>query len=783
MLKNYFKITFRNLLRNKSFSIINISGLAIGMASAILILLWIQNEVSHDRFHAKIDRLYEVWSNDKINGSIRSMQATPEIMAPSLKKNYPEVEAATRVNYTRNLLATLSDKKIESTGAVVDPDFLTMFSFPLQKGNLNTALNELNSIILTPKLAKAFLGNEDPIGKTIKMGNSTNFIVTGLLKEIPNNTELGFFDYLVPYDQKTVDKDWSNFSIPTYVLLKPGASADALTAKIKNIVAAHTNGFQKTQEFLYPFSKVWLYSEFENGKAVSGRIGTVRTFTLIAIFILLIACINFMNLSTARSEKRAKEVGIRKVIGALKRSLVAQFLGESILLALISGIIAIAIVQLVLPSFNLLAKKQLFIDYSNIYLWLWAIGFVLCTGILAGSYPAFFLSSFRPAMVLKNAFKKVNALVTPRKILVILQFTFAVVLIICTIIVTQQIKYAQSRKTGYDRNNLVHIFIEGEMQKNYELIKAGLLNSGTAVAVSKTLAPLTQNWSAGTHLQWEGSDPNARIQINRYTEDGDLVKTAGMTLIMGRDIDVKKYPTDSTACLINESVWKLMKFKNPLGQMISDGDQHWHVIGVVKDFVLESPYQPIKPMIIRGPKEWMGVIQVKLNNKNPMTQNIAAMEKIFNQYNSAYPFEYYFTDEEYAQKFAEEQLTARLAGIFAGLTIFISCLGLFGLATYVAENRIKEIGIRKVLGASAASITALLSKDFVKLVIIAVVIASPVAYWATNKWLSSFDYRVTISGWVFVITGLIAIAIALITVSYQSIKAAIANPVKSLRTE
>jgi putative ABC transport system permease protein len=786
MLKNYFKVAVRNLLRNKGFSIINISGLAIGMASAILILLWIQNEINYDRFHAKKDRLYEVWSNDAVNNSIRSLVYTPEIMAPVLKKDYPEIEQVSRVAWNRNLLFSVGDKNLPVSGTMVDADFLTMFSFPLVKGNTGAAFNNPYSIVLTQKLAHRLFGDEDPMGKIIRIENSDNFTVTGILKDLPNNT-LFDFEYLQSYGlataNKWIDEDWTDIGVRTFVSLKPNTSLAGINSKIKNIIPKYSGGRAKTEEFLYPVSKLRLYSQFENGKVIGGRIRIVRTFGLVAIFILLIACINFMNLSTARSEKRAKEVGIRKVAGAQKKSLVGQFLGESVLIAFIAGVLAIIIVQLCLPAFNELTKKQLFVDYGNLYFWFAAMGFMSFTGILAGSYPAFFLSAFKPIFVLKGAFKKAHTLVTPRKVLVVAQFTFAIALIICTIVVERQIKYAQSREIGYDKNNLGYVYAQGDIGKNYELIKNALLNSGIAVAVSRTQAPLTQNWSSGISLKWQGKDPNAKIQINRYSEDGDLVKTAGMQLVEGRDIDIKNYPSDSTACLISESAVKVMGFKNPIGQIISDDPVEWHVVGVTKDFILESPYERIKPFMIKGPKYDGNVIHIKLNNKNATAQNLASAEKIFKQYNPAYPFEFHFIDEEYAQKFNAEQLVGTLASLFALLTIFISCLGLFGLATYMAENRIKEIGVRKVLGATVTNIAFLLSKDFVRLVVLAIVIASPVAWFFMNKWLKDYDYRINISWWIFFVAGSLAILIALITVSFQAIKAAIANPVKSLRTE
>jgi putative ABC transport system permease protein len=789
MIKNFFKVAFRNLLWNKFFSIINISGLAIGMASAVLIFLWIQNEISYDRFHVKGDRLYEVWSNDRIDNTIRSLANTPEIMAPGLKNDVPEIENVSRVSWTEDNLFTVGDKSIKAKGNLVDPAFLSMFSFSLVKGNANTVLKDPSSIVLTQELAKKIFGNssgarQDAMGKIIKIDNGENYKVTGILKDLPNNT-LFDFEYLVSYESMkgNIDSDWTDISIRTFVLLKPNTSFNRADASIKNVIVQHSGGRAKTTEFLYPLDKLRLYSNFDNGKVEGGRIERVRIFGLIAVFILLIACINFMNLSTARSEKRAREVGIRKVVGAQKKSLIGQFLVESILMAFIAGVFAVTIVQLCLPAFNRLVEKQLFIDYDNIYWWLAGIGFVVFTGILAGSYPAFFLSSFKPVFVLKGTFKKANALVTPRKVLVVLQFTFAIALIICTLIVEQQVKFAQDRETGYDKNNLGYVFIQGDIQKNYPLIKSELLNSGVATAVSKTQAPLTQNWSSGISMNWQGKDPNTKIQINRYTEDGDLVKTAGMKLVQGRDIDIKNYPSDSTACLISESAVRAMGFKNSVGQLIFDDPINWHVVGVIKDFILESPYESIKPFMIKGPKFGGNVIHIKLNKANTTSQNLASAEKIFKKYNPVYPFEFHFIDEEYAQKFGDEQLTKTLASLFAALTIFISCLGLFGLATYMAENRIKEIGVRKVLGASVVDITTLLSKDFVKLVAVAILIASPVAWWAMSKWLQGYDYRITISWQTFLIAGLLSVIIALITVSYQSIKAAIANPVKSLRTK
>jgi putative ABC transport system permease protein len=786
MLKNYFKIAFRNLIRNKGFSVINIFGLAIGMASAILILLWVQNEISYDRFHEKDSRLYEVWTNDTRDGALQSGIYTTHLMAPALKRDYPEIENSSRVGWGENILFGNGGKQIKAFGTWVDPSFLTMFSFPLLKGDPKTALSDPYSLVITQKMAKKLFADGDPIGKLLKLDNKENFKVTGLLKDLPNNTQFDFeFLESSAYLESRgyIDSDWTNVSVRAFVLLSPNTLLADVNPKIRNIVRKYSGGRSKEEVFLYPVNQLRLYSKFENGKPVGGRIEIVRIFTLIAILILLIACINFMNLSTARSEKRAKEVGIRKVSGALKKSLVAQFLIESIIISGIAAFFAFLLVQLCLPSFNQLTEKQLFFDYRNIYFWLSGIGFILLTGTLAGSYPAFFLAAFKPVMVLKGSFKKVNALVTPRKVLVVSQFTFAIILILFTIIILQQIKYAQGRKTGYDKNNLAYIFIEGDIIKNYELIKNDLLRSGTAISLNQTMTPLTQSWSVGASLNWQGKDPNTRISFDRSTTDAGLVKTAGLELLSGRDIDVYKYPSDSTACLINESAVRLMKLKNPLGQLVFDDPINWHIVGVIKDFILESPYDQTRPIIFKGPKYGRNILNIKFSNEHPMNENLATTEKIFKKYNPAYPFEYHFIDEEYARKFSDQQLTATLAALFAGLTIFISCLGLFGLATYMAENRIKEIGVRKILGASVANIATLISRDFIKLVIIAILIASPIAWYFMEKWLAGFSYRIHISWYVFALAGLAALLISLITVSFQAIKAAVANPVKSLRSE
>ena len=792
MFKNFFKIAYRNIIRNKGFSFINISGLAIGMASAVLILLWIQNEMSHDKFHAKADRIYTANNRDKFNGQLWAWATTPAVLGPALKMSFAsDIEDVVRINFA-NFLFTVGDKHLNVQGNFADSGFLNVFSFPLVKGDPTQALGGRYNIVITEKLAKKLFGNEDAMGKMVRIDSIDNFTVTGVLKDLPNNTTFKF-EYLLPWSYRekvnSPDLNWGNNSIQTYILLKPGISQKSFDAKIKNITIDHTSNTKSpstTTVFTQLFSDQWLYSRSENGEYVDGRIGQVKLFAIIAAFILLIACINFMNLSTARSEKRAKEVGIRKVVGAQKKSLIAQFIGESILLSFLAAIFAIILVELTIGAYNDLVGKELFVDFSNGYFWLTAIGFILFTGLLAGSYPAFYLSSFQPVKVLKGTFQAVNALVTPRKILVVLQFTFAIALIICTVVVVHQIKYAQSRVAGYDKAKLVYTFIQGDNEKHYDAIKNELISSGAVTSVTKSMSPITQRWSDGWGYIWPGSKPgDNKIDFIRFSTDADFVKTMGVQLLQGRDIDIKNYPGDSTSVILNETAVKVMNLKNPVGVTIrgEDGTDEWHVVGVIKDFVFESPYQKVQQLMICGPGSWFNVIHYKLNPSLSTEKAMDMVKKTFDKYNPNYGFDYHFVDKDYEQKFDQEKRTGTLAGLFAGLTIFISCLGLFGLATYMAENRIKEIGVRKVLGASVSSITTLLSKDFLKLVIISFIIASPLAWFAMNKWLESYNYRITIEWWVFALTALLSVLIAIITVSYQAIKAAIANPIKSLRSE
>lgn len=786
MFKNYLKIAWRNLIRNKSFSMLNIVGLAMGLAVTTLIILWITYEITFDRFHTNIDRVYEVNNQYTVDGEIWTWNSTPKAMAKAIKKDYPEVAGVSRYFYDTPFLFAKDDTRINATGTVIDPDFLNIFSFPLIKGDKETVFTDVNSVVITETLAHKIFGNQDPMGEMVKIDNADTFKVTGILKDLPPNTSFSF-EFLVPWayiEQKGWDDDnWGNNSVATYVMLNENADYGSFESKIKTLRENYDKKSPEMETLLYPFSRTYLHSEFENGKEVGGRIVLIRMFGIIAAIILIIACINFMNLSTARSEKRAKEVGIRKVVGAQKKSLIGQFMGESILISLIAAIVALMIVLLVLPSFNTLVDRPLSLDLTNKWFWFAALITIGFTGVLAGSYPALYLSAFKPSAVLKGTFQKVNTLITPRKVLVVIQFTAAIILITATLIISSQLEKVQNRQLGYSKDNLIYTSIAGDIEKNYELIKEELLALGLATSVTKTSSPITESWSNTWAMEWQGKDLNNKTIVLRMIADDAMAKTMGLEILQGRDFDLSKYPTDSTAAIINESAVALMGFKEPLGQIIKDNGIEWTVVGVVKDFVFNSPFQKTEPLVIEGASAWFNVIHMKLNQVNSTKENLAQVGALFKKYNPEYPFDFEFVDAKYAEKFNDQKRTGKLAGLFTLLTIIISCLGLFGLASYMAENRIKEIGIRKVLGASVTTITTLLSKDFLKLVLIAIVIAVPVSWYFMGKWLADFAYRITISWWMFAAAGSITLLIALLTVSYQAIKAARANPVKSLRTE
>ncbi|WP_134089048.1 ABC transporter permease [Olivibacter sp. XZL3] len=786
MLKNYIKIAWRNLLKNKGYSILNIGGLAIGMAAAMLILSWVQNERSFDMFHHKKDQLFRLGNRANWGDKLQVWFYTPKPLGPTAKAEFPEIAHYSRYS-DNHFLFSVGDKKLKGQGAFVDSAFLSMFDFPLLEGDKEHILKTPTEIVITQSLATRLFGNEAALGKSLKIDSVDVVTVSGVLADMPGNTRFTDVEFLLPwkYMEKIGYSDdyWSNNSVQTYIELNAGTDKRLMDSKIKDITKRHNGPEEDTEVLLHALPDWWLRSKFENGKIVGGRIDMVHLFTLIAIFILLIACINFMNISTARSEKRAKEVGVRKVAGAYRLSLIGQFLSESILIAAIAGVIALLITWLALPAFGNLISRRLAVDFANVQFWLNAIGFILITGLLAGSFPAFFLSSFQPVKVLKGTFKQAKATFSLRKILVVIQFSIAIILIISTLAIHKQIQYAKDRENGYDKNNVVYIAEEGDVAKNSHLIKRDLLQNNVAASVTRSSSPITESWSNTNGFQWEGKEPNDKTLFDRMCADEHIVKTAGLKLVAGRDMDLMQYPTDSTAVLLNEAAVKAMGFKDPIGQVIRDNGIEWHVIGVVADFISRSPYDPIEPTVIEGAKGWFNIMHIKFNPALSTAAALAKTEAIFKRYNPDYPFVYNFVDKAYAQKFKESEQTGTMAALFAFLTIFISCLGLFGLAAYMAENRTKEIGVRKVLGASVFSITRLLSKEFALLVMISCLVAFPIAYWAMDHFLQSYTYRIALGWSLFVLAGSGALLLALLTVSSQAIKAAIANPIDSLRNE
>lgn len=785
-------MAFRNLKRNKGFSAINIIGLAIGMAGALLILLWLQNMLTTDRFHEKNDRLYIISNRDNYQGSQWAWTNTPKILGPSMAHDFPDIEGFSRYDPFQQFLTTYKDKKLKSKVAFVDPDFFNMFTFPIIKGEKKNLFKEPNSIVLTQKYAKTLFADEDPIGKTIKIDSVNQVTVQAVIKDLPNNTDFKF-ESLLPWAYAKsigyVDDNWVNNSVSTFILLKEGTSVDVFNKKIKTYSRDHINiGNEYTKAtgeiFAFPFKDIYLYNKGEGGDYKSGRIDLVKLFMWIGGFILLVACINFMNLSTAKSARRAKETGIRKVVGANKRSLIFQFLTESILISLLAVVATFIIIVIALPSFNNLVGKDLTISVLSPSSWLFLVGFALATGLFSGAYPAFFLSSFNPIATLKGKFKAKNKGANVRSTLVVIQFTLAIILIIATIIVTKQIQHTKDRERGYSDNGLLYTMMEGSLSKNYLSLRQDLLASDAVVSVSKNMSPITDRWSNGWGFTSSASEEaDKRISYNRFSSDAAAVKNLGLSLVQGRDIDIYKFQTDSFAVLLNESAVKALRLSNPIGNTITGDAKKWTVVGVIKDFVMDSPFDEMQPTIIMGPNSWFNIIHYRLNPKRSTPDNLKTIEAIFKRHNPDYPFEYHFLDKVFENKFKETQAISTLSMLFAGLTIFISCLGLLALIAYMAETRMKEIAVRKVLGATAPQITSLLSLDFLRLIIIAIIIASPIAWWAMNSWLQDYSYRIEIKWYYFVGSGFISIFISLLTISYQSIKAALANPVERLRDE
>ncbi|MBI1227234.1 MAG: FtsX-like permease family protein [Bacteroidetes bacterium] len=795
MFQNNFKIAFRRLWRHKSFSLLNIVGLSVGLGCAGMILLWAEDELTFDGFHEKKDRLFQVVENQRYEDKTYTFYSIPGKFASAVKAEIPEVAQAVRVDWGNNYAFSLGDKNTFEPGYLVDSNFLEVFDFPLVEGDAKKALNQTNSLLVTERMAKKFFGEENPIGKTLKVNNKEDFTIAGVLQDLPENSTLKF-DWLASFriyeKQNSWWEDWGTNCMQTFVLLNSASDSGAVNRKFKDFIQQKQEG-AAAKPWLMPYSDLHLRSEIKDGRQTgNGRIEYVRLFGIIAAFILLIACFNYMNLTTARSENRSREVGVRKVIGAGQSTLTRQFLSEAMLTAAIAMLVAIGIMYVSLPAFNALVDKELSLNLTNPLHWGSMLAVVLVTGLLAGSYPSFYLASAKPIQVLKgvaSTFRKPSDLVgatSIRKGLVVMQFCVSVFLIICSIVVYNQIDHIKNRHLGFDKSGLVYVGMNNQSDNKFDVMRHDMLATGVVENVAQSSDGVLNIGSSSGRFSWPGKDPSMEKLISLSITSPGFVSTLGMELQSGRDFEESELK-DSTSVIINETFAKLIrkdsKVDELVGTTIRDNEKDLRIVGVVKDFQFGNMYAEPEPLMYFGFPPSKGVYFIRFKPGQDVSKALASVESIFQKYNPGFPFDYKFLDDEFDKLFRSETTVGRLSMVFTGLAIFICCLGLFGLAAFAAERRRKEIGVRKVLGASTSGIVGLLSKEFLSLVILSLLISSPLAWYAVKNWLDDFEYHVQIHWWVFALAGLIALSIAFLTISFQSIKAAVANPVKSLRSE
>ncbi len=789
MIKNYLKVAWRNLFRSKFFSTINILGLALGMVCSMLIMLWVQNELSVDAYHANGSRLYAIVERQYYDNKVMGQYSVPGVLGDELKKEIPEVEYATQLDNGERNTFQVGDKILKLDGAFASADIFKMFSYPLIEGSTQTALNNPSGIAISRKMAEEFFGSPHAaIGKSIRYENKQNFNITAVFENLPENTSIKF-EYVINWYQYLKENDWAkqwgNNGPQAYVMLRPNANAALVDKKIAHFID-HLNK-EQTKAFreelgLQKYDQVYLNSDLKDGKPSGGRIEYVHLFSIVAVFILLIACINFMNLTTARSIKRAREIGVRKVVGAVRSVLIAQFIGEAILLTFLSVIAAVILLVFLLPVFNSVTQKQIEYPFVHPGFWLWLTGLTLVTGTISGSYPALFLSGFNPVLVLKGTVKLSTGSVWFRKGLVVFQFFMSIMLIIGTIVISKQVNYIQTKNLGYDRENLLYVPLEGDLPGKYEIFKNEALQMPGIKDITRITSQPTNFGSSTIGVNWDGKDPNLNIMFTQIGAGYDYIKTMGLKMVQGRDFS-KDFGSDSLSYLINETALKRIGYKDPIGRSFTMWGKKGKIVGILKDFHFNSLHNPIYPLIVRlRENEDFGNMLIR-TKPGQTKEAIATIEKLCKELNPRFTVTYEFVDLNYKKLYNNEEMVAKLSDAFAGLAIFISCLGLLGLAMFTAEQRTKEIGIRKVLGASVGSLFTLLSKEFVILVVIALLIATPVAWYAMNKWLLNYNYHIDIAWWVFLLSGVIAILITLVTVSFQSAKAALMNPIKSLRSE
>jgi len=796
MYRNYLKIGFRNLLRNKGYSFINIGGLSVGMAVAMLIGLWINDELLYDQYHDNYHRIAQVMQHQSYNKDIGTHQVIPFPLGNELSSKYgSDFKYVVMATWLGDHILSFEEKSLIKKGKYMDVDAPRMLSLKMLKGNLE-GLNEPGSILLSESTAGTFFGEEDPIGKLMMIDNELSVAVSGIYEDLPFNSRFRELLFIAPwelyvssYDWVKRDRDnpnWDDNSYLLYTQIADHADMLQVSEKIKKVKYNNLNDSQKSRNskiFLHPMADWHLKSNWINGIKSGGFIQYIWLFGIVGTFVLILACINFMNLSTAHSEKRSKEVGIRKSVGSTRIQLMSQFLTESFLVVTLAFALSMTLVFMIIPLFNQLADKQIFFPFTSWSFWLVSIGFILVTGFLAGSYPAIYLSSFRPAKVLKGSFPADKQATRFRKALVVLQFTVSVILIIGTMVVEKQIQHSKDRPVGYDKEGIIMIEITtADYENKYDLLRNELIKQNAILDMAVSSSPLTEVWNTNDGFHWKGKDPNLSSDFATIYISHEFGNTVGWEVVEGRDFS-REFATDAKAYIVNEAAIKYMGMENPIGQTIRWGKEH-EIIGVVKDMLMGSPFKPVKQTIyIIDNVVNVNWIVLKLNPDKDLPNALAGVENVFSKYIPAVPFEFKFADDEYAGKFAAEERVRQLSGIFAILAIFISCLGLFGLASFMAEQRTKEIGIRKVLGASVFNQWKMLSMEFVRLVIFSCVIAIPIAYYALMSWLGNYEYSTTLQWWIFVIAISGTLVITLLTVSYQVIKASLMNPVSSLRSE
>ncbi|OKS85953.1 ABC transporter permease [Mucilaginibacter polytrichastri] len=783
MFSNYLKIAWRNLKRNKGFTITNLLGLTIGISCTIFIFLWVNDELTYDKFNTKYPDIYQVVANRDFKNTIFTDKNMVFPLAKSLESGYPQIKNAVMTSHPGTQLLVHGDTKLKKQLASISGRYFDMFTCKFIKGNAATALTEPNSLVLTQSTAKAFFGNTDAVNKTIKISNQL-LKVTAVIADMPGNSSMQF-DCLTafnPTDPQVVSamKEWGNSSYAVYLETVPNPNIAQLEKDVNKVMLDHNHDKISTY-FMVPMSKWHLYSDYKDGKNIGGPIEYVRLFTIIAIIILLIACVNFMNLSTARSEKRAKEVGIRKTLGSDKRQLVIQFFFESMLLALAAFVLAMITVYALLPLFNNLVSKKLYLNLADPLFWIGSVLVILFTGIMAGSYPALYLSSFNPVKVLKGTFAAGKSAVLPRRILVVGQFVISIFLIASTIIIYQQIQHVKNRDIGYNINNLIMIPSTASTDKSYASIKNDMLKSGLVSEVTRTSSPITDIWWKSPSPQYAGMPADANIIFSGIETDLDFTKTIGIKLKQGHDF--AGTPSDTSAMMLNQAAVDAMHIKHPVGMLMRYGPKNYTVIGVIDNVIITSPYEPVDPLMIYFGKNGSSYIDVRLKQGVSPAKAIAFFKGLYATYSPADIFDYQFVDQEFGKKFVAEELISHLTNIFAGLAIFICCIGLAGLASFTIEKRFREIGIRKVLGATVQQLLLMIAQEFLRLVLIAFVIAVPVTWWLMYNWLQKYTYHVNISVWMFGSVGVVILLLTMVVVSLNTLSAALANPVKSLRSE